>query len=484
LHLAELPAIIPRVDIMLRKSWVGLVWIVFSFGSGCMTARTVPPSNGDANLTTNHPVKVENLTSPQPTEVASSEVKDKDKESEDELELAADSDTTEKSPTHPTLEAIPIEMNEHVQKWIRYFTEKDRARFQRFLNQGSQYREVVENLLDENGLPPQLYYLAMIESGYLPRATSIAKAAGVWQFIPATGKRYGLEVNHFTDERRDPIRATEAAAKYLKDLYNVFGSWYLAISAYNAGEFRIMGSVIRGKSRDFWTLVKARVLPSETADYIPKFLAAMTIGENPREYGFDEPKAEKYPNLEAVEIPSPVRLHDLAKVFNVPVEELQRINPNLTRDITPPYAKNYEIWVPEDRAKNNEAVLAQLAQLRISKTPKYAVRVVSEEPRHYHVVKSGETLRLIAQKYKVSPRYLKRINGLASTRLYAGTRLRITAKSYHPQTVTRYAVRRGDNLNLIAKKFGLTVKKLKSINSIRGNALAVGQVLKIRTEGT
>ena len=332
---------------------------------------------------------------------------------------------TEKSSPDPSpLGDLPLELNDHVQKWIRYFTQRDRARFQKFLNQGNQYREVVENVLEQNQLPTELYYLAMIESGYSTRATSLAKAAGVWQFIPATGKRYGLEVNSYTDERRDPIRATEAAAKYLRDLYNVFGSWYLAVAAYNAGEFRIMTSVIRGKSRDFWTLVKNGVLPSETADYIPKFLAAIQIGENPTEYGFSEPESEKYPNLHAIEVPSPARLSELAQQIKLPLSELKRLNPNLSSEITPPKNHYYDVWVPEEYVQNFDAQKVHLAQ------------------------------------FKLSPR------------IYKKSRL------------VRYRVKRGDRLSQIAQRFNVSVKSIQAGNALKRRPIYVGQVLKIRTRGT
>ncbi len=319
---------------------------------------------------------------------------------------------------------IPLELNEHVQKWILYFTKKDRERFQRFLNQGEQYREVVENVLEQNQLPPELYYLAMIESGYSTRATSLAKAAGVWQFIPATGKRYGLEVNPYNDERRDPIRATEAAAKYLRDLYNVFGSWYLAVAAYNAGEFRIMTSVIRGKSRDFWTLVKKGVLPAETADYIPKFLAAIQIGENGADYGFAEPTSEKYPNLRAIEVPSPTRLLDLAKLIKLAPDELKRLNPNLRSEITPPNNKHYDVWVPEEYVQNFDPQKVQLAQFRVSH------------------------------------------------------------RTYKKPSIIRYRVKKGDHLNQIAQRFNTSVRALQTSNSLRKRQIYVGQILKIRARGT
>ncbi len=340
-------------------------------------------------------------------------------------ELKKEIAKTEHQNSTPTaLGDLPLEVNDHVKKWITYFTQKDRARFQKFLNQGNQYREVVENVLEQNQLPIELYYLAMIESGYSTRATSLAKAAGVWQFIPATGKRYGLEVNPYTDERRDPIRATEAAAKYLRDLYNIFGSWYLAVAAYNAGEFRIMNAVIRGKSRDFWTLVKHGVLPAETADYIPKFLAAIEIGENPAYYSFAEPESEKYPNLHAIEVPSPARLTEVATLIKLPVSELKRLNPNLRTDFTPPRVHHYEVWVPEEYAQNFDAGKVQLAQFKLS------------------------------------------------NRIYKKSR------------IVRYRVKRGDRLTQIAKRFNVTPQSISANNSLHKRPIRPGQILKIPTRGT
>ncbi len=337
---------------------------------------------------------------------------------------------------------ISYEHNEHVQRWIEIFTQKDRERFQRFLNRGAEYREVVEELLTLNEMPKELFYLAMIESGFATHAYSRAKAVGVWQFIPATGKRYGLQVDSLVDERRDPIRATEAAAKYLKDLYNVFGSWHLAMSAYNAGELRVVRAVVRAKSRDFWELVKTNNLPRETANYVPKFLAAMEIGENPKKYGFEVPKAEKYPNLKAVEIPSPVHLKNIALVTGVDFELLRKVNPHLRQSITPSNASTYEIWLPEDSVqKSPQNIVSALQKHRIStrviatKAPK--VKTVVQAPsRHFHIVRKGETLSAIASRYKVTLSYLKRINGLGSNRVQAGSKLRIDAALFRPKSKT------------------------------------------------
>lgn len=376
-------------------------------------------------------------------------------------------------------------MNEHVQKWIAYFTKKDRERFARFLASGRRYREVVESVLEENDLPRELYYLAMIESGYQNHATSPARAAGAWQFIPATGRRYGLIVDRFVDERRDPIRATEAAARYLKDLHNVFGSWHLAMAAYNAGEYRIVGAVVKGKSRDFWALLKSGVLPRETGNYVPKFLAAVEIGENPEKYGFRDIEGEKYPDLEAVEVPSPVYLRDVAAHAGVSVAELTRVNPHLRGGMTPASASSYEVWVPEAAAKRLDGAKARLAAYRLRvRTPQRTFVAASDSgtdtlQSRYHVVRKGESLRGLAKKYHVSVSYLKRVNGLHSGRVLAGARIRVMTKSYHPGDFAKYHVRNGDTISGIAKRFGMTVRTLKKLNAIQGTRVHAGQVLHV-----
>jgi len=326
----------------------------------------------------------------------------------------------------------------------------------------------------------------MIESGYSTKATSIAKAAGVWQFIPATAKRYGLEVNSYTDERRDPIRATEAAGRYLKDLYNVFGSWHLALAAYNAGEYRILGAVLKGKSRNFWSLIQTGVLPSETADYIPKFLAAMIIGENPGAYGFREPQSGiKYPDLKAIEVPAALRLKDIATHLNISLEDLIRFNPNIKKSMTPPRYKTYEIWIPEAKLPQSTELIPQLTQYQQNQSPTSTslITQTDSEPESSHLyyqVQPGDTLKKIAKKYKISTRYLKKINQLRSSQITAGSRIRIRSNQYQAQSLIRYRVRRGDRISQIAKRFGVSVQDILSLNVLQKNKLNVGQTLRIR----
>lgn len=333
------------------------------------------------------------------------------------------------------LPRIKAESNPAVEKWIDYFSKKDRERFHRFLQRGSSYREVVENTLDESGLPRELYYLAMIESGYQTRATSRASAVGVWQFISATGKRYGLELDDYVDERRDPIRATEAAAKYLRDLYNVFGSWPLALAAYNSGETRVMNAIIRGKSRDYWELRDRGVLPRETSEYYPKFLAAVAIGEDPDKFGFSDIQFPKYPTLESVEVPGGLRLNDIASVSGVGMDDLARVNPHLKKRITPGYGSEYEIWVPEELASRVTAVKGDLARYTLAPPTRrmLALNARKRASRHFYIVRFGDSLTSIARRHSMSVGYLKKINRLRGNVIYPGRKLRVVTATYKPR---------------------------------------------------
>jgi membrane-bound lytic murein transglycosylase D len=386
---------------------------------------------------------------------------------------------------------IPVEINSHVERWIHYFSVRDRERFQRFLDRGQSYREVVENVLEENDLPAELYYLAMIESGYRTDALSHASAVGVWQFIPGTGVRYGLRIDRYVDERRDPIRSSEAAAKYLRDLYNVFGSWHLAMAAYNAGEMRVMRAVFNGRSRNFWDLVKAGVLPKETADYVPKFLAAVMIGQDPEAYGFQVGDAKSpYPNLEAVEVPGGIAISELAAVTRTPLADLTRFNPHLNSGRTPGNSKTYEIWFPAQSAAEVRAGHEAIAKLQ--KRPARDFPAVASAKasgpgagslnNSVHVVRRGETLASIAKQHKISVGHLKRMNDLGSDHVAVGGKRRLQTKSYVASEVIRYRVKRGDNLAFIARKFKTTVNEIKKQNSLRKNELRVGQILNIESK--
>ena len=349
------------------------------------------------------------------------EASDASEDAEDDLEPAP--------VTAPRKHQIPFEFNQSVAGWIAYFSQKDHERFQRFLDRAEPYREAVENILEENGVPADLYYLGLIESGFVVQAKSHAKAVGVWQFMRSTGKLYGLGVDSYVDERKDPIRATEAAAKLLRDLYREFKSWYLAMAAYNAGLGRIRGAVRRGHTNDFWELVRLRVLPRETMDYVPKFLAARYIGENPDVFAFYINEEKKYPDVQLVKVPSPVRFDSIEHSCSIPSGTLSFVNPHYLKAYTHPGRKVDEIWVPTAYQASVESNFQKLSADRIRVRPEKTVRTVSERLPVY-VVRKGDTLRSIARKQGLSVAYLKQVNGLKSAKVSAGQKLKLAATSY------------------------------------------------------
>lgn len=301
---------------------------------------------------------------------------------------------------------VLIEVNQNVKRWITYFTHQDRDRFERFLRRGQPFKRLIQGILREKGIPPEFYYLAMIESGFTINATSHARAVGIWQLMAGTSSRYGLKTNRYVDERLDPIRSTVAACDYLLDLYNTFGSWHLAMAGYNAGEIRILRALMKSKTRDFWTLVEKRALPEETMEYVPKFLAAVMIGKNPKRYGFDLGAAPRpYPWVEGVHVRPSVSLDRLARASRLDVETLQTINPHLIRGATPPTG-SYKVWVPKDSAP--AVVKVKLANSH------------SSEKGKVYKVKRGDTLDSISERFGIPLARIKHLNNLRRDQIFAG----------------------------------------------------------------
>jgi membrane-bound lytic murein transglycosylase D len=260
----------------------------------------------------------------------------------------------------------------------------------------------MRNLLKEQGLPEDLVYIALIESGFDPYAYSRSKAVGPWQFIYRTGKRYGLRVNWWVDERRDPEKSTIAAAKYLKDLYEMFACWYLAAAGYNAGEYKIIKAMKRFRTEDFWTLTKHRYLKRETKNYVPLMIAAAVVAKDPEKYGFTGIEYQEPLRYEKVKVPELTDLSHIAKACEISLEEIKDLNPELRRGVTPPNEPEYEIKIPFAKrglfSKNFEAM---------QPLEKFQFRT--------HTVKKGETLRGIANLYRVDLDPLLEINYLNKT---------------------------------------------------------------------
>ncbi len=246
---------------------------------------------------------------------------------------------------------IRTESRPEVTMWIHYFTtrKRDRERFDRFMWRGALYKNLIQDILVEKGVPSELYYLAMIESGFTRSAKSSARALGVWQFGAATGRTSGLRIDREVDERLDIVRATRAAAVHLKSLHQQFGNWYLAMAAYNCGIGCVKRAVRRSGSHDFWKLAHGGYLPTETANYVPKFEAAMKITQNPASYGFEEKTYYEFPDLKPVRVTGGKKLQEVAATHGIPLRTLIALNPHLLHAQTPRESRSYKVWLPDER---------------------------------------------------------------------------------------------------------------------------------------
>ena len=394
-----------------------------------------------------------------------------------------------------------------MQFWVDYFTKKNRDRFQRFINNGEEYRDIIEATFESYGLPKELYYVGLIESGYYLGARSHASAVGPWQFIKGTGTRYGLKITSELDERQDLFKASKAAAMYFKDLHNVFSSWELALAAYNAGEYGIIRRIMKHGTRDFYELSRNKQLPSETINYVPKVLAAMHVIKNAKQYGFEIPKKKHklFDLTELKPIKKNVPLSTIAKRLNVSTELLKKLNPELRRDSTPrSFAGTYYLRVPKnkysyrlndvetkavayEKPESNKEVNRRTATVS---TPK---AVAPSTPSTYKV-RRGDSLISISRKFKTTPLALAQANGFKSwkTKVRIGQTIKLNSDDHRvaevQATATRkvasikvtnkpivYKVRAGDNLTEIAKVFDQNVSKIKKANNLKRGKILVGQ---------
>lgn len=331
---------------------------------------------------------------------------------------------------------FPIVVNSRVEGWIDYFTGKGRGHMERYLERSSRYLPRMKEIFKKSGMPIDLVYLALIESGFNLRAKSRAKAVGPWQFMKATGKRYGLRVDSWVDERRDPILSTEAAAAYLKDLYLMFESWYLAASAYNAGEYKILRAIEELKTNNYWRISETSQIRRETKDYIPKLIAAAIIAKNPHKYGFRDLSYQDPLEFETVETKQSISLRELARAIDCSGDEMLDLNPAFVKGITPPAGETHMIRVP---VGSKVLVERKIANTKWS-SPSYASTPPSPKrapssvaPKEiqtnsdfvYHMVKKGESLWSISEKYNVTIQSIFRWNSLKKSRIFPGNKLKI-----------------------------------------------------------
>lgn len=303
------------------------------------------------------------------------------------------------------LEIIPTEINSSVEKWINYFQGRGRPHMEKYLLRSTRYEALMKKVLRDNKLPEDLFYVALIESGFSSQAFSHASAVGYWQFIRGTGKRYKLQINKLVDERRDPDLSTRAAGEYFKDLYARFNSWYLAMAAYNVGEGRIDRAIKKYKTRDFWVLAKnRRALPAETDNYVPKFIAAKLIAKNPDKYGFDGIDYMPPIEFDRITTDTAVNLRVMAEKMNINYEDFKALNPKYKGEIAPLEADNtLSLRIPPGTYD------VALAAAKDS-VPEQIEFIADQDELQNYKVKRGDTFSTIARKYRTTVAYLRDIN--------------------------------------------------------------------------
>ncbi|MBL0717212.1 MAG: LysM peptidoglycan-binding domain-containing protein [Desulfosarcina sp.] len=375
---------------------------------------------------------------------------------------------------------IPIVLNKHVQAEIDSFTNKREKRF--FIEsykRSGKYRPYIIAEFKKAGLPVELSWLPLIESGFKVNAFSKARALGLWQFIPSTGYKFGLKRNIYVDERLNPEKSTKAAIQYLTELHKIFGDWATVLAAYNCGEGRVL-RIIRNQNvnylDNFWDLYER--LPRETARYVPRFLATLSILNNMEKYGMDSIITEKPPEYETIIVSKQMHLASIAKALDLPQKQLKKLNPELRYNILP--NEKYSLKIPVGK---NKILLSKIDDIPIASIPRRAFI--------NHKIKSGESLSTIARRYHTSSARIARANNLYKRNfIVAGKILKIPQKGtvipkrkrYRTQKygkATTHTVKRGNSLWIIASKYGISTKEISSLNNLKSSKLHIGQILKI-----
>lgn len=386
---------------------------------------------------------------------------------------------------------VPLVVNDAVLRLVAVFqSDPLHDKIAAGLSRSGRYIPMIQRVFAEEGLPQDLAWIAFIESSFLPHARSPKAAQGIWQFMPRTGRQYGLKFNGIVDERSDPEKATRAAARYLTYLHEIFNDWYLVMAAYNAGEGKILRAMDRTGARDFWQLASTSSIRRQTANYVPAFLASLLISKDPAHYGFDvtlEPSIES----ENVKLDRSVDLRTVATGMRIPYEDLQALNPELRSTVTPREADGYDLKIPTG---SRETFLAAFAATPTTIPPLFRT----------HTAKKGETLPRIAKRYGVSVTAIASANSLsprskvargqeilipqkaasAGARKTAGKKGAVKAADASAPAATSYRVRSGDTLYRIAVRHGVTVAEILAINGLGGTpSLRAGDKITIPAKG-
>jgi membrane-bound lytic murein transglycosylase D len=360
-----------------------------------------------------------------------------------------------------------------VASYLNFFqTPRGRAIVETGLRRKGKYQEMIARVLKEEGVPQDLIYLAQAESAFQPLALSRAGARGIWQFVQWRGNEYGLKRSWWVDERMDPEKATRAAAQHLRDLYGLYGDWYLAMAAYNCGPGNVQKGIERTGYADFWELYKRNVLPKETKNYVPIILALTLIAKDAPHYGISvDPDVPV--ETDTVKPGRAIDLRLVAETIDVDVATLRALNPSLLRMATPDDA-DFVLHLP---AGTSEKFSAEIVDIPADKWVSW----------RRHRVESGETLTSIAKTYRVTPAAIAEANDLErGAALQPGEKLIIPATRPLEETkpkLVRYRVRRGDTLGGIADQFSVTSEQLRKWNGLKSGKVSRGMVLRIYTVG-
>ena len=422
----------------------------------------------------------------------------------DNDEILSFPDSTYKERLDRLPRVIPLPYNQQVKQGISLYMERKRKLLRYILGMADFYFPIIEQILDEYGLPIELKYLAVVESALNPTAVSRRGATGMWQFMLTTGKIYGLEINSLVDERRDPIKATHAACRYFKDMYKIYGDWNLVMASYNCGPGNVNKAIRRaGGKTDFWQIY--RYLPAETRNYVPLFIAANYAMNYYCEHNICPAQTNLPSHTDTIMVNEMLHLAQLSETLNLPIDQLRALNPQFKKDIIPGNQHPFAVNLPLQYACQFVALQDTIFKHRAEELfpDKHdaivsAARTSTNKDILTHSVRKGETLSKIAYKYGVEVKDIKKWNGLTSNMLSIGKKLRIytnktgldnktrnTASTTKKTTVqntsvTIYKVRSGDSLYSIAKNFpGVSINDLKDYNNLTSSKLRIGQILKI-----
>ncbi|WP_457576649.1 LysM peptidoglycan-binding domain-containing protein [Desulfomarina sp.] len=377
---------------------------------------------------------------------------------------------------------FPVVLNKQVNMYLELFQNKQRKQFARWLARSTKYKPLMEKTFREAGLPLDLIYLSMIESGFYQRAYSRSHAVGLWQFMRGTGRQYHLRIDRYVDERRDAEKSTKAAANYLLDLYREFGDWHLAVAAYNGGPGKIRSGLKKYKAANFWELADHRFLRLETKRYVPKLIAAILIAKEPAKYGFTNISYQKPLQYDTIKVGPGMKLDAIAMISNSSIKAIKSLNQELRQSRTPLNRASYTVHIPPFTRKIAEKNLPRLHS------------IVSTGFKT-HKIRKGETLSKICRKYGVNKTTILKVNNLRTRKLIVGRNLRIpystityqllpkgskNALAAYKDSLILHRIKPGETVSKIAFKYGVPPEMIVEWNGLKSvHRIRAGQQLAL-----